>query len=221
MTKTVTLVSSRKHKGHDNIFLLAETLNFRHDKISDFGEFFSILNDPESCPDLALFDMQSLQVSGLSSVEIINMISTAAICSKGGKIPTLAIMIDETCEKHSIAEIQNTNIKGYVLDDFEEARRAIIDLLAGRTSMPKDILSFYKKKPEKVVDVNVEIKLTARQKQVMKLVCNRGLSNKAIAQVLKISESTVKIHVSAILKAYGVRNRTQLALAVSDSLKAE
>ena len=49
----------------------------------------------------------------------------------------------------------------------------------------------------------------------MTLVAKRGLSNKKIAQVLNISESTVKVHISAILKAYGVRNRTQLALAGS------
>jgi DNA-binding NarL/FixJ family response regulator len=48
---------------------------------------------------------------------------------------------------------------------------------------------------------------------VLNLVCRRGLSNKRIAQTLKISESTVKVHISAILKSYGVRNRTQLVLA--------
>jgi DNA-binding NarL/FixJ family response regulator len=60
------------------------------------------------------------------------------------------------------------------------------------------------------------IQLTERQQQVQKLLCERGLSNKAIARHLNISESTVKIHVSAILKRYAVRNRTQLALAVKN-----
>ena len=45
------------------------------------------------------------------------------------------------------------------------------------------------------------------------LIAKRGLSNRKIADVLKISEYTVKIHVSAILRLYGVKNRTQLALA--------
>jgi DNA-binding NarL/FixJ family response regulator len=64
------------------------------------------------------------------------------------------------------------------------------------------------------------IKLTSRQNQVLTLVCHRGISNKAIAKILEISESTVKIHISAILKKYGVRNRTQLALAFNNDLKA-
>jgi DNA-binding NarL/FixJ family response regulator len=59
-----------------------------------------------------------------------------------------------------------------------------------------------------------QIQLTGRQQDVAKLISQRGCSNKVIGKVLSISESTVKIHVSAILKAYGVRNRTQLALAL-------
>ncbi len=66
----------------------------------------------------------------------------------------------------------------------------------------------------------IYMKLTPRQSQVLKLICHRGLSNKAIGNILKISESTVKIHTSAILKRYGVKNRTQLVLAYNHSLKA-
>lgn len=60
--------------------------------------------------------------------------------------------------------------------------------------------------------------LTPRQQEVLSLVCNRGLSNKAIAKVLNISESTVKIHMTSILKAYCVQNRTQLAIATRSTL---
>lgn len=65
----------------------------------------------------------------------------------------------------------------------------------------------------------ISLKLTPRQSQVLKLICHRGLSNKAIGNILKISESTVKIHTSAILKRYGVKNRTQLVLAYNNNLK--
>lgn len=67
---------------------------------------------------------------------------------------------------------------------------------------------------------SVLVPLTPRQSQVLKLVCHRGLSNKAIGNILKISESTVKIHISAILKRYGVRNRTQLVLAYNNNFRA-
>lgn len=69
-------------------------------------------------------------------------------------------------------------------------------------------------------EFNSTFKLTPRQQQVLRLVCHRGLSNKAIAGILKISESTVKIHISSILKEYGVKNRTQLVLAFNQNLRA-
>jgi DNA-binding NarL/FixJ family response regulator len=53
--------------------------------------------------------------------------------------------------------------------------------------------------------------LTNRQREVLALVC-KGSSNKEIASFLGLSENTVKIHVTAILKSLNVRNRTQAVL---------
>jgi len=39
----------------------------------------------------------------------------------------------------------------------------------------------------------------------------RGLSNKEIARALGIAEATTKIHLAALLRALGVRNRTEAA----------
>lgn len=52
--------------------------------------------------------------------------------------------------------------------------------------------------------------LTFRQEQILQLIKTRALSNGQIANMLKISESTVKMHVGLILKKYGLRNRLQL-----------
>lgn len=54
--------------------------------------------------------------------------------------------------------------------------------------------------------------LTERQRQVLGLLA-KGKQNKLIARELGLSEHTVKIHVTAILKALGVANRTQAVLA--------
>lgn len=50
--------------------------------------------------------------------------------------------------------------------------------------------------------------LTPRQREVLNLVVE-GLSNKEIAEQLTLAEATVKVHVTAILRAYGVNNRTK------------
>ena len=53
-----------------------------------------------------------------------------------------------------------------------------------------------------------------RQLEVLSLLI-QGLSNKLIARRLGIAESTVKIHVSAILREFGVATRTQALLEVA------
>lgn len=59
-----------------------------------------------------------------------------------------------------------------------------------------------------------EIGLTERQAQVLALVV-QGKPNKLICRELNLAEGTVKIHVTAILKALNVTNRTQAVIAVS------
>ncbi|MGV2865415.1 response regulator [Achromobacter sp. AGC39] len=53
--------------------------------------------------------------------------------------------------------------------------------------------------------------LTPRQQEVLRLMCD-GLRNKEISERLSMTEKTVKTHVSAILAALGVLNRTQATL---------
>jgi DNA-binding NarL/FixJ family response regulator len=57
-----------------------------------------------------------------------------------------------------------------------------------------------------------DLGLTQRQMQVLALMMH-GKSNKAICRALDLAESTVKIHVSAILKALKVTNRTEAVIA--------
>jgi len=64
----------------------------------------------------------------------------------------------------------------------------------------------------KPVAPSQEFQLTERQQQIFDLVTTRGCSNKQLARFLDLSESTVKLHMGAIFKKYGVKNRTQLAV---------
>jgi len=59
-----------------------------------------------------------------------------------------------------------------------------------------------------------DLGLTGRQGDVLALMM-QGKSNKAICRRLDLAEATVKNHVTAILKALGVSNRTEAVLAAS------
>ena len=52
--------------------------------------------------------------------------------------------------------------------------------------------------------------LTRRQREVLQLLTH-GKSNKEIARLLGIAEATTKIHMAALVRALGVRNRTEAA----------
>jgi DNA-binding NarL/FixJ family response regulator len=58
-----------------------------------------------------------------------------------------------------------------------------------------------------------DLGLSERQAQVLALII-QGKPNKIISRELGLAESTVKTHVTAILRALKVANRTQAVLAV-------
>src|SRR5262249_46167467 len=58
-----------------------------------------------------------------------------------------------------------------------------------------------------------DLGLTARQVEVLALMM-QGKSNKVISRMLDVAEPTVKHHITAILKALQVSNRTEAVIAV-------
>lgn len=73
-----------------------------------------------------------------------------------------------------------------------EVLRHLIDRLRGRTPLAVD-------------------SLTTRETEVLRLV-GEGMSNAEIGQLLHVQESTVKYHISALIRKIGVRDRLQAAV---------
>ena len=100
-----------------------------------------------------------------------------------------------------------------------EILAAINDILSGRIYVPSsvvetdsDSLGGYCSSEAPLtssIDAHI-LKLTKRQREVLTLIA-RGRSNKEIARALGIAEATTKIHLAALLRALGVRNRTEAA----------
>lgn len=95
-------------------------------------------------------------------------------------------------------------------------------VLAGGAYLPAEILSQITPQPggsrpaaaSASVRTSADLGLTGRQTEVLALLV-QGKPNKIICRELGLAEGTVKIHISAILKALGVANRTQAVIAVS------
>ena len=128
--------------------------------------------------------------------------------------PNIGIVIEKDTDITTVKELQKHKILGIVpsVESFDknECVKGINSLLNDQSHWPKEIISKLPGNKKSITKSNIH--LTDRQTQVYDLIALRGLSNKQIARTLNISESTVKIHVSAIMKVLCVRNRTQLAL---------
>jgi two-component system nitrate/nitrite response regulator NarL len=99
-------------------------------------------------------------------------------------------------------------------DLFSSAVRIIAD---GGTYLPSDVLSAEPVEREPPVKGMIE-RLTPRQQQVLVRLTG-GASNKEIGRDLGLSEITVKLHVRAIFKKIGVRNRAEAtAVAIKGGL---
>jgi DNA-binding NarL/FixJ family response regulator len=53
--------------------------------------------------------------------------------------------------------------------------------------------------------------LTARERQIVRVMAE-GLTNKEVAQRLRLAEGTVKVHLHRIYRKLGIANRTALAI---------
>lgn len=64
----------------------------------------------------------------------------------------------------------------------------------------------------------LDITLTFRQEQILKMVCEKGMTNYQIAKRLDISESTVKMHLGIVFKKYAVQDRSQLIFSLKEKI---
>ena len=175
-----------------------------------------LTNSLEKSPEQIFFHIDMVKKHGGSVSEFKMMLETLFKYTENSKIK-LGVSIDATTSLATIKELQKSGILGIVPSfcdwGADECSNGIQSIINGIPYWPKHILAQLPGNDAKKMSTTNVIVLTARQQEVYNLIAERGLSNKQIARVLNIAESTVKIHVSAVMKSYCVRNRTQLALS--------
>lgn len=96
---------------------------------------------------------------------------------------------------------------------------ALRDVLAGEIYLPARLREQLQREHGRGKTAAERFGLTAGQTRVLDLLA-QGKTNRQIAEMLAVTEGTVKIHVSAILKAMKVANRSQaLLLAKREKLR--
>ena len=154
----------------------------------------------EPAPDLALMD---LHMPGARGVEAIRDMRTRA-----PHVP-LAIVSAED-DPSAVRALLALGIAGFIPKTDKPAviASAVRLILAGGVYVPPELVNGV---PASAT-ARDSAGLTERQMEVVRLLAC-GLSNKAIARELGVSEGTIKVHLLAVFRALDVRNRTSAVLA--------
>jgi DNA-binding NarL/FixJ family response regulator len=148
-------------------------------------------------PDLALLDLRMPVKDGIqTTTEIRNKFPNAQV-----------LMLTAFDGDEEIYKALEAGARGYVLKSSsgEKLIPAVRAVAAGQRWVPKEIAS-------RLAARNEFEELTPREVQVLRQLA-KGLANKEIADVLKITEYTAKDHLKSILAKLHVADRTEAVTA--------
>lgn len=166
--------------------------------------------------DLILLDLNMPGMNGLNGLMTLR-----------NEVPTIPVVIVSAEEdKQIVLQAITYGAVGFITKSSPRAEmtQAIQQILNGNVYLPSDIIRTGKESrnntrrtshDDNPVSPEMLNSLTRRQLLVLERM-SRGESNKQIAYNLNIAETTVKAHVSAILRKLGVNNRVQAILSAGD-----
>jgi DNA-binding NarL/FixJ family response regulator len=128
---------------------------------------------------------------------------------------TAAVVLSAFNDRDNVARALDLGALGFIPKSStrEVMLSALRLIFSGGIYIPTDILVRRETAPVLAPANPRDLGLTDRQVDVLALMM-QGKSNKAICRALDLAEPTVKNHVTAILKALKVTNRTEAVIAV-------
>lgn len=160
--------------------------------------------------DLLLLDLNMPGMRGISAVEELRALAP--------DVPIIVISVRETAE--DVRKAIDAGAMGYIPKSStpEVMMSALQLVLSGGIYLPPHLLQELPAAENGSDGSDDQLaRLTPRQRDVLRLLA-QGQSNKQIADVLGLAPGTVKIHISRILRAFKVQNRTQAVIAATDAL---
>ena len=149
-------------------------------------------------PDVALMDLKMPEMGGVEAIRAIR-----------AEFPQAKIVVLSTYEgDDDIARAMQAGAVTYLMKNTRSEKMigVIREVAAGSRPIPPEVA-------QKLTGRMLQPALTQRELDVLRLVA-RGMRNKEIAAVLKITEETTQSHVKNILAKLSVHDRTE-AVAVA------
>jgi two-component system nitrate/nitrite response regulator NarL len=142
-------------------------------------------------PDLVLLDLRLPGLTGFGCLELL-----------ARRHPGVAVVVLTVSEsRDDVREAIRRGACGYIAKSIEPGRLpdALRSALAGAVV-----------RPEGAAEPAGDLRLTARETRILRGVA-RGLTNRAIAEELWVTEQTVKFHLTNVYRKLGASNRTMAA----------
>ena len=175
------------------------------EEVSSLAGFVQCL-DAEDSVDAAILDLSLLQGHGMAGI--------LAVRNRLGNAPL--VVLSPAGDAETIHLCMTCGVSGFLprTAEREDILAALQTIFDGGTHLPvfagaaASDLSFRPPGARRLEDDQEHGSLSFRQSAVLDLV-KEGKSNKQIAWELSISETTVKAHMTAILRKLGVNSRAQ------------
>lgn len=158
-------------------------------------------------PDLLVLDLRLAQTDGLSLLR--------SLRAEGFEVPVVVLTM--SMAEDDLAAALRAGVRGYLLKDMEpddvieSIGRAAAGELVVAPVLAIKLATMWQSAQKNAIKPDLIHSLTEREREVLEHVA-RGLSNKVIAQALKISHNTVKLHVRHIMAKLDLSSRVEAAV---------
>jgi DNA-binding NarL/FixJ family response regulator len=161
-------------------------------------------------PDIILLDLNLPDVDGLDGLVRLKMAAP----------DTPVVVVSSLSENAMITMVMREGAAGFIPKDSpkDKIMQAFAAIWHGGSYTPEDYVApDESKKSQNDHDAVARlVTLTPQQTCILRLICE-GKLNKQIAFDLSIAETTVKAHMTAILRKLGVHSRTQAVLVAQQA----
>ena len=203
----IFLVDDHKLFREGLSFVISQMKGFEVAGEASNGKAFLDLSDNLDV-DIVLMD---ISMPGLDGIE-----STAKALEKHPDLKIIALTM--FCDEEYYYKMIQAGVSGYLLKESgkEELEIALNTVIAGENYFSQKllrniILNLNNTKAFTKQVNNNEIKLTRRESEVLKLIC-QGLSNAEISEKISLSLRTVEGHKSNLISKTGVKNSVSLVM---------
>lgn len=175
-------------------------------------EVISEVSDGEEClkqleqhmPEILLLDINMPKLNGIQVLKEI----------KKKKYPVKVLMLTVHNEIDYLLKSFDLGVDGYMVKDSEssELKKAIMNILDGNTYIQPSLIPLLNSRLRNRDTDKSKLEILTKREKEMLIYLAKGMLNKEIALDLKISERTVKNHISNLFKKIDVNDRTQAAV---------